>query len=77
MDRAGHDPLLSPPVAFSRYVAALMPALLAAASLAAQTQPVAPQPDQPAAVDAEVRVALFDLLAEMKAEYIVKGRAPA
>jgi tetratricopeptide (TPR) repeat protein len=63
VDRAGHDPFLSPPVAFSRYVVALMPALLAA-SLAAQTQPVAPQPDQPAAVDAEVRVALFDLLAD-------------
>ena len=64
MDRAGHDPLLSPPVAFSRYVIALLPALLAAAPLASQTTPVAPQPDQAAAVDAEVRVALFDLLAD-------------
>lgn len=41
-----------------------MPALFAAASLAAQTAPAAPQPDQTAAVDAEVRIALFDLLAD-------------
>ena len=51
-------------MASSRYVVALMPALLAAASLAAQTTPAAPQPDQAAAVDAEVRVALFDLIAD-------------
>ena len=51
-------------MAVTRYLVALMPALFAAASLAAQTAPAAPQPDQTAAVDAEVRIALFDLLAD-------------
>jgi TolA-binding protein len=41
-----------------------MPALLVAASAPAQTTPAPPQPDQAAAVDAEVRVALFELLAD-------------
>ena len=63
MDRSGHDPILSLPVANLRFLPALAAALLLAAPIAAQ--PAAPPAlDQASAVDAEVRVAMFDLLAE-------------
>ncbi len=63
MDRSGHDPILSLSVAIPRPFPALAAALLLAAPLAAQ--PAAPPAlDQARAVDAEVRVAMFDLLVE-------------
>jgi tetratricopeptide (TPR) repeat protein len=58
-------------VAFSRYAWLLAPVLLAAGPVLAQP----PAPDQASAVDAEVRVALFDLLSERPLAALSRLRA--
>lgn len=74
MDRTGIDPLLSRTVSISRLVRVLLPVMLAAAPLAAQA-PAPPAPDQGLAVDAEVRIALFDLLADRPVAALSRLRA--